>query len=559
VKIQRTIIYVKRLRQIFTVLLKYGFGNIVERLNIEHNVFAKKILSYKLVNEKRLLNVPDPVKVRKICEELGPTFIKLGQLLSVRPDLVGEDIAGELEKLQDRVPAFSYAEAIKEIVRELGRPVEEAFLNFSHEPIASASLGQVYDARLSTGEEVIVKVLRPEVDGLITSDIEILEELAHLAEKYVEGSRNFNPSGMVHEFKQSIAREMDYTVEARNVERFRTMFKDNENVRIPRVYQDLSSRKILTMEKITGVKVSDTAALKTRIFNPEMVAKIGADAILKQVFEYGFFHADPHPGNFLVSGDHCVVFLDFGMTGRLSGPMKASLADILAGVVNRNIPGIREGFLSLGVSTGAVNTDALDMDLEDIVEDFYDKPLREINVGRKIMDMIIMVSRHSICLPPDIFLLSKALMTIEGVGRQLDPDFNMIEEAAPFLKSFQRQKYSPQKMAAELITFTAALARFTRDLPRDLSAILDKLKHGSLKVEFEHRGLEPLTFHIEKATNRIALSLLIAALVIGSSIIILSNVRPRIAGLSVIGMIGFIVAGLLGVWQIIVIIRSERQ
>ncbi|MHB9156207.1 MAG: ABC1 kinase family protein [Endomicrobiales bacterium] len=549
---------VRRIRQILRVLVKYGFGYFVERLNIDRGVLGKQIFRLKSLRRAEHLELSTPVRLRLALEELGPTFIKLGQVLSLRPDLVSSRVSRELEKLQDQVPGIGHEAIEAEVTREFGKELAELFSSFSPEPLACASLAQVHAARLPGGETVIVKVQRPGIAEVIETDIEILYELARLAVRYLEESRLFNPVAIVDEFRNTITRELDFLNESFNVDRFREHFKDAPTVYIPRVFHELTTKKVMVMEKVEGVKVTDIPGLMRAGLDLKQIAKNGADAILKQVFLYGVFHADPHPGNLLVLADNRVAFLDYGMVGRLSRAMKGRLGDILISVVRRDVPGIREAILALGRPETEVDLEKLDFDLEDFMERYYDKPLRELNIGQVTMNLLNIVSYYRVRLPPDLFLLSKVLITIESIGRTLDPDFNMVDQARPFVEELQRQRYAPRAVARELRAFARTLFRFTRALPRDLSVIFNKLKAGTLKVEFEHRGLERLGLQIDKASSRIAFSLIIAALLVGSSIIMQADRGPQYLGFPVLGLVCFVVAAIMGIWLAIVILSSGR-
>jgi ubiquinone biosynthesis protein len=539
------------------VLARYGFGYFLQRLNVEHSIVGEHLL--RLVPVRRdMLETPLPVRLRKALEELGPTFIKFGQILSLRADIVPRDVAAELEKLQDDVEPFPSYVAEFEVAKELKRPLGEMFSFFDPTPLASASLAQVHAARLHTGEDVVVKVQRPGIEELIATDVEILYYLAHLAVRYVDEARLFDPVGLVDEFKRLIAKEIDFVNEAYNVERFRLQFKDNDSVYIPRVFIGFTSRRVITLENVHGIKITDIEALLAAGLDRRQLARTGARAILSQVFTFGYFHADPHPGNILALSGSRVAFLDFGMVGRLSYEMKGHLADILVNLIHRNIPEMREAFLAVGRAEENINIGELDLDLEDFVYRYYNRSLRDIDIGQAFTSLLHIVSSHRIHLPPDLFLLSKVLVTIDGIGRKLDEDFNMAEEARPFVDELQLRRYSPVRIAQSLRRFAASLARFARLFPRDMSVIFTKLKQGTLKVEFEHRGLEHLSMHIDRASNRITFGLIIAALVVGSSIVMHTNRGPQYAGYPLLGLIGFLVAGIFGLWLVITIVRSGK-
>jgi ubiquinone biosynthesis protein len=547
---------IRRARRILQVAVRYGFGYIIDRLHVEHSIIGRKILTSGTV---AIAEEPPAVRLRKLLEELGPTFIKFGQVLSMRSDILPAHYTQELARLQDEVSPFE-CDAVERIIEsELGAPVHELFRSFALHPKASASLAQVHEARLASGEDVVVKVQRPGIEETITSDIEILYELAHLAHRYIEETRLFNPEGIVDEFKRTILREIDFTIEAANIDRFRENFRGDEGVCIPRVFHRFVSRRVLALENVTGIKITEAGELAAAGLDTRQIARNGADALLKQVFLHGLFHADPHAGNIFVGPNNRIIFLDFGMVGHISEQMRADLSDMLIGFINRDVSSVRDAFIALGAAGENVDTVELDAELEDFVYRYHNRPLKELNMGRLLLNMMRIVVRHRIRLPPDLFLLSKVLITIDGIGRKLDNDFNLVEQARPFVQELQRRKFSAPAIARDARNFAKSLFRFTRALPRDLSVIFGKLKQGTLKVEFEHRGLEGLTTQIDKASSRISLSLITAALIIGSSIITHANFGVRYLGYPVLGLVGFMAAGIMGVWLIVVIISTGRM
>ena len=539
-----------RLRQILQALAVYGFGRFAARLGIERRFVRGP------QEKSEFKAMPDAVRLRLMLEELGPTFIKFGQMLSMRPDLLPYDVITELEKLQDQAPPFDYAIVREEISRGLGRPVEELFRSFAPEPLACASLSQVHGAELFSGERVIVKVQRPGIERIIRDDIDILSRLARLYTRYFPRPLPFNPAGLVAEFESAITREIDFTNEADAMEKFRRQFSGDETVVIPRIYRAFSGKRVVTMERISGIKISDTAAMEKAGLDRSRIAYNGAGAVLCQIFLNGFFHADPHPGNMLVVDGNRVAFIDFGMVGRLTREMRDKLADMLIFIVRKNIPELRESFLALGTAAKPVNNPLFDYDLEDFVERYHGRPLKEINPGRALSGLFNTAARHSLVFPSDLLLLCKALITAEEVARKLDPDFNMTARAAPFIERVREERYSARAVISGGRRLAASLLRFAGMLPRELGAILLKIKQGTLKIEFEHLGLEHLTDEIDRASNRLSFSLIIAGLTVSSSVIVHANRGPTYFGLPVLGLAGYVAAFVLGIWLIISIIRS---
>lgn len=554
----RKIRNIKRLQQILQILGKYGFGYIIDRLNIERNLIGRKLINLAATKKIDLFDIPVPVRMRKMLEELGPTFIKFGQMLSTRPDLIPLEFCKELEKLQDKVPPFPYEKVEKQIMEELKSPIDRIFSSFSLSPIAAASLSQVHLAQLETGEKLVVKVQRPEIKKTITADLNILNVLAQLIERHIEESRLYNPIEMVDEFKKAILREIDFKIEARNIEKFRRNFKDDERVYIPEVMNDLSSKKILTMEQIEGIKVNNIEEILEAGLDRKQIAINGTDIILKQIFTHGFFHADPHPGNIFILKDKRIVFLDFGMVGRIDEETKSQISNILSAVIQQDVSAIIENFVSMGTIEEETDFKKLKLDLTDLLESYYEVPLKELQMNQFLPDIMNVISQNRIKIPPDLFLLSKALMTIEGVGKTLYPDFNATTQAKPFVKELAGQKYQPKTIAREIKNSAKELYKFTKILPKDLTLIFSKIKKGRLKIEFEHKGLESLISEMDRVSNRITFSVVIAALIVGSSIVIQADKGPLLFDFPVLGVIGFVIAGVMALWLAIAILRSGK-
>ena len=556
--IKHRISNIKRLNQILGVLVKYGFGYIVDRLHIEQSRIGRKLFSMRPVRKLNIFDLPEPVRIRRALEELGPTFIKFGQILSMRPDLIPIGLCLELEKLQDKISPFKYEKVEDQIKHAFKQPINEIFSQFSQKPQAAASLAQVHAAKLKNGTKVVVKVQRPGIEKTIKKDIRILHELAKLADKYVEEVRVYNPIGLIDEFKKSILKEIDFTREANNIRRFRRQFASDDMVYIPNVFPELSSRQILTVERIEGIKVSNNEEIDSAGLDRHKIAINGAKAVLKMVFKHGFFHADPHPGNIFVLSDNRVAFIDFGMVGRIHKSTKAQIANMLTGVVEHDASRITNACTAIGVVDEKSNIKELELDFEDFVDRYYVESLSKLKVGQFFMDLIDSVTRNRIKVPSDLFLLSKAFAIIEAVGEKLDPSFDMVALAKPFAEELVRQKYSPRKLVKEILNFSELFYNFAISLPKELTVIIDKVKRGRLRIEFEHKGLEHLTSELDKVSNRIAFSVIIAALIVGSSIVMQTNKGPLLFEFPVFGFVGYIIAGIMGLWLAIAILRSGK-
>ena len=549
---------VNRLRHILHIFAKHGFGYIVDRLGIDQHLVGRKIIRMASVKRQNVFDIPVSVRIRKMMEELGPTFIKLGQILSTRPDLIPLEFCQELEKLQNEVPAFAYKKVKERIEKEFKKPIEQLFQDFSAEPIAAASLSQVHLAESISGEKLAVKVQRPDTGKIIRADLDILYMLALLAEKHIEESRIYNPTAVVDEFKKTILKEIDFSIEARNIDRFRRNFRDDNAVYVLKVFHHLSTKKVLTMERLEGIKASNVGEIDHLGLDRKQIAKNGADAILKQIFVRGFFHADPHPGNIFILKDSRIAFVDFGMVGHIDTETRGQFSDILVSVIQRDAKGIIETFVSMGAVEEDSGVKKLSLDLTDFIESYYEIPLKELRMDQFLPDLVNIISQNQIKVPPDFFLLSKALVTIEGVGKKLYPDFNAVSQAKPFVKKLVNERYSTKNIIRGLKGFLNGLYILTNLLPRELTLILNKIKKGTLRIEFEHKGLEDLISQMDKISNRLAFSLVIAALIIGSSIVLQINKGPMLFDFPILGVVGFIAAGIMGLWLAIIILRSGK-
>ncbi|MCD6330463.1 MAG: AarF/ABC1/UbiB kinase family protein [Candidatus Cloacimonetes bacterium] len=556
--IGRTYRHINRYREIITILFKHGFGDLVTSSQIEKYLdFGKKFIPRKKVTKTTSLSRWE--RIRMVLEELGPTFIKFGQIMSNRPDILPEPLLIELEKLQDSVPPMPNEEAEKMIEQELGKPISELFKNIDTNPIASASIAQVYQAELFSGEKVAIKVQRTGIQKIIETDLEIMFHLSLLMEKHIAEMQILNPVEMVREFERSIHKEIDFNIEASHIERFARNFQTDLSIYIPEVYKDYSTKKILTMEFIDGIKVSNLKSLREADSDPLLVASRGCNLILKQIFEHGFFHADPHPGNILILKDNIICFLDFGMMGTLLPKHQDYLGNIIVGVVSKDSKKITETLLRLTGTYNIENRDQLEYRVSELVNQYAYIPLKEIKIGELLNKLFRMLIDFKLRLPSDFYLLSKALITIEGVGTKLDPDFDMVSHIEPFAKNLLKKRMDPVKLAKDLYSSIAEFRLLIKDLPFEIREIIRQIKTGKLKVEFEHKGLEPMLIKHDQISNRIAFAIVLAALIIGSSLIVLSKIPPLWNEVPIIGIVGFVGAGIMGFWLLISILRHGRM
>ncbi len=550
--------HIKRYRDIVTVLVKHGFGNLITNSNLLRHVDLGKKLHKRQADEK-IGTYSRWKRIRLALVELGPTFVKAGQIMSNRPDLLPQKLIVELEKLQDLVASFPTAEARSLIEEELGATIPSLFREFTDIPIASASIAQVHKAVLLSGEEVVIKVQRPGIKQVIEIDVEIMLHIASLMERHLHGMDIINPVGIIREFERTIKKEIDFTVEAMHVSRFSRNFQADPTIYVPKVHRDLSTKKILTMEFVDGIKISNVNALIEAGNDPKAIASRGADLVLKQIFEHGFFHADPHAGNIMVLDNNIICFLDFGMMGNLLSRHKECLDNIVIGIDNRDGKRIIRAILQLSGIRHIENTDRLEHELTDMIDEYYDQPLKDINMGELLTSFFELVVAHKVKLPPNMYLLVKALITIEGVGRGIDPTFDMMSRVKPFARKLLRDRLSARKLAKDVYLSASEFALLARDLPSEIREIIEQIKLGEIKIEFEHKGLEPVLNKGDQVSNRIALSILLAALIVGSALIVLSKTPPMWRGIPLVGVIGFSGAGIMGFWLLISILRHGRM
>ncbi len=544
--IQRRLKSIGRFRSIAVVLAKYGFGEILGRIHLPHRM--------TLIGKRSVIKAGAPERLVMALEELGPTFIKFGQILSTRSYLLPSGYAAALTRLQDEVSPFPIEDVRRTVEQELGKPPEGLFASFDEHPFASASIAQVHRATLPSGEAVVVKVRRPGVRETLELDIMILHELAELLETYVPESRRYDPKGIVREFERTSRREIDFTAEAANLDVFRHNFADVPDIHIPVVYRKLSTEKVLTTEYIDGIKISNVDELKRADLDLPTVARLGARAVLKQVFEDGLFHADPHPGNLFVMPDGKIAVVDFGIVGRLTRQEIDDLTEFFIAVVK----GDGERLL---VAVERMNVLPDDVDRRSALEDamlFLDKyktqDLGDRNMKQMFQEVIYFMRRYRVRVKTELLLLSKALGTYEDVGRKLDPDFNMIEEFRPYVEKMIRKKYGIGSLfkgrnLGELISNLSSI-------PSDLANIMALARKGKLKIEFEHLGLEQVTSQIERSGNRLSFSMIIAALVVASSLIlVLGRGAFTERGLAIAG---FALSAVVAGWLLFSMIRSGR-
>ncbi len=548
--IDRKLKNIRRIRQILGVFARYGFKDVVNRLPIDRRLLPHKIRTV-------LLKQSRAVRFRLALEELGPTFVKFGQFLSVRADILPRDFVYELSKLQDEVAPLPYEQIRKVVEDELKAPIETLFCAFDKEPIASASLSQVHRAILKEGCEIVVKIQRPFVSGKIDTDLSIMETIAGWIEREIREAREYEPLAKVRGIGKNLKSELNFINEGRAIDQFRTNFEDDKFILIPKVYWNLSTSRILTLEYIEGIKITDSDVPEKTGLSRKDLSLIVIDSIFRQIFIHRFFHADPHPGNILVTTEGKIALLDFGLTGNLDDELIESLTLLLVSVINKDIGRIIDVFIELNVVDEEMDMRELKSDLRRFINRYYGVPLARIEVKNVVDEAFEISRRYRMKFPEDLLLLTKTLSTVEGIAHQLDPEFDIIEHLKPYVKQLLERKYNPKRLVKVATEIFTAYSILLKNFPGDIVPILKKIRQGKLKVEFEHKGLDNLISQGERSTNRLSFSLIIAALIIGSSLIMQTEKGPLLLGFPVLGLLGFLVAGILGIRLVIAMMRAK--
>lgn len=546
-----------RLHDLATILIRYGFGDMVRRMGLVHLMErAGKALHWKYAQEQPHLEPPE--RVRRAMEDMGPTFIKLGQILATRVDLFSPEWIKEFEKLQDRVPPLPF-EAIRiQLEEDLGLPVDEIFNYLEKQPLAAASIAQVHRAQLKDGTDVVVKIRRPMIRKTIDADLRLLDRLAKLAEREVTEMRRYRPRDIVHQFNQSLRRELDLAAECRNAERLAANFEDDPNIVIPKVYWEWVSEGVNVQQYIEGIQGRDFSALEQAGLDRKILATAGAKAVLRMVLVAGLFHADPHPGNIIYLPNNRIAFLDFGMIGRLSEFRRHQVVDLLHAMVERDANTVVD-VLSDWAGDSIFDTETLTTEVDALIDTYHGVPLKRLNISDMLADLAALLRDHHLSLPPDLTMLFKALITLEGMGRQLDPDFDLVSETAPFLRQVAIDRYKPDVWLKRSRRNLVELADILSGLPRDLRRLIKAIRGGALRINIDLTQLEQFGRQIDNAASRLTVGLITASLIIGSSIVMTVGGGPTIMGLPLLGFLGFTSAAIGGIWILVSIWRGSHN
>lgn len=538
--------HLNRSRQIASVLLVHGWD------------FLRSGEDCKLRKTPSALS--RPAHLRLALEELGTTFIKLGQILSTRADLLPPEYLAELTKLQDSAPPVPFEAIQKVLVAELGQPIEKVFAQFNPKPLAAASIGQVHSAILWDGSEVVVKIRRPGVVEQVNEDLEILKELAATASRHLEFADKYDLAGLVEEFSQTLRSELDYIREGHSAERFATNFADDPFIHVPRVFWEVTTARVLTLERISGIKINDLDALDKQGTDRRWLANYAASVVLKMVCDDGFFHADPHPGNFFIEPNGTIGLIDFGMVGVLDKGTQESLADLLIAINHLDAERLIDVFLDLGVTRKRIDRALIRCDIERLLSTYWGLPLGELKVAALLNDVYTVMRRHQLHLPPNLALLLKTVIMIEGVGVNLDPEFHLTESLTPYTERLVLRRYSPAKWVRDLGRASLDLAKLGMNMPQHLRRIVSAAEDGNLQVGMRPEGFDPVIDRLERIANRIVLGVIAAAFINGLAVLVSVYKPPgwdRWAW--AVFAFGFASALLLGVYLAWTILRPKHM
>jgi ubiquinone biosynthesis protein len=546
-----------RAQDVATVLIRYGFGGIVHALGVGRALERLgKTLHWQSVEEYATLDTPQ--RVRRVLEDLGPTFIKMGQILATRLDLFPPPYIVEFEKLLDEVPSLPFDELIPQLQEDIGGEVEDVFLSIDREPLAAASLAQVHRAVLKDGTQVILKIRRPGIRRIIEADLRLLNRVVEVIESDVPELRRYHPREIFRQFSQSLRAELDFAAEGRNAERVAGNLADNKDIKIASIYWELTGERLNVQEYIPGIPGRDLVALNQAGLDKKLLAERGAKAVLKMIMEDGFFHADPHPGNVFYLPDNRLAFIDFGMMGRLTEERREQVITFLYGMVHRmplKVVEILEDW------SGVIKTDeqALAIEIDAFVDQYSSRSLKDLSLQMMLGDLLAILRDHNLTLPPDLALLVKAYVTLDGFGRHIDPDFNTLVFAAPYLQQLMTDRYRPEVMAKRGWRNLVGIVDLVSAFPKELHQLLRASRKGAIQVDFNVKGIGPYVDKIDVAISRLTMGIVTSALIIGTSIIMTVKGESAVFSLPVLGFLGYVFAFLGGLWLLFSIWRSNKR
>ena len=546
-----------RMQDIAAVLIRYGFGDLVRRIGMAGALErAGKALHWKKAEELARLRPPE--RIRRILEELGPTFVKLGQVLATRVDVFGPEWLNEFRKLQDHAPPVEWEQIHAQLTEDLGEAPEAVFDWIDPEPLAAASLAQVHRARLSDGSDVILKVRRPGIRPVVEADLRLLQRLAEIVENETDELERYRPNLLVRQFSASLRRELDFAAECRNAERISRDFAERDELVVPDIYWQWSGERLNVQSHLEGISGGDLEAVDAAGLDRQAIAGAGTRIILRMILENGFFHADPHPGNIKYLPDNRIGLMDFGMVGRLSEERRHEVAELLYGLVSRDPDLVATTLIDWSESKDTVS-DALRDDINEFIDHYHGVPLEKLDMGEMIGEITGVLRSHHLVLPADLVLMLKAFITMEGMGRSLDPGFDMASEAAPIIEEVLKAYYSPLNMARRMQQGLAESLKMLGSLPGDLSRLMRAIRRGRVEVHVDIQSLKEVGYRLDRAASRLTLGVVTAALIIGSAIVLNVQSDREAFGLPLFGLLGFIGAAMGGVWLLFSIWRSGRD
>ena len=548
-----------RTREILGILIKWGFEDLVINSTLRNLVPESTRIKW-IRDEKPVMEYTRYERIRMAAADLGPTFVKLAQILSNRPDIIPEGLVKEFEKLQDRVPPFEYELAKRIIEREINQKLEDVFEWLDEKPLASASIGQVHKAKLKTGELVVVKVQRPEVADIIDRDMQIIKDVVHRADRYLKKQGILQADEVVRTFERSILKELDYRNEARNIERFRSTYKHREDFYIPMVYREFSTDKILIMEFVEGCKITDMDQLRKWGIDPKVVVERGMDIYLTMIFEFGYFHGDPHPGNILVREDGVIILLDFGMIGQLMKKDKYAFAGIFISMARNDAKEMAANLIKLAIEHNITDMRQFVYDLNDLIEDYAYLDVSESSIQDVIQRLQKIMYEYHITVPGGIFIVFRAFAILEGIGKKMHPEFKTYDFIKPYGMRLVTEQLKPENIAEEANSRFATFASFMNTVPAELRGIMQKTARGKLHFEIELQGYGYALKKWDSITNRLSITYIICALMIASSIALLANYPEEMKfyyGINRWSFIGYCIAGVLFMILLYTIVRRR--
>jgi len=546
----KTLAGLRRFKDIVMILMKYGFDDLIDRLEIPGIDLVRKI--HKVDHEMGTFE-----RIRCALEDLGPSFVKFGQIMSLRPDLLPPALIHELSKLQDEVAPVEFLQIKDTVEKNIVGSLQETFTIFDAAPLAAASISQVHRGVLSgDGRITSIKVQRPGIRSKIKADLDILAAIANKLHDRVDDLKTYDLPNLVRVTRRNLLRELDFKREARNMKIAKSYAGEHSEIYIPEVYEEYCTERLLVMEYVQGTKLKnlDTTALT----DPESTAKQGLKAAIKQILEDGFFHADPHPGNLLITGDERICLMDWGMTGRLSQRDRHEIIDLLKSVVDKDSEAMVHALLRIGSAEAAIDRRGLERELLDILDSYYAVPIKKMNIGQLLMAITELLRTYRLRLPPDLVIMIKALVTAEGTARLIYPDLDVVSEAKDYISTLALERFKPESLWRSFRFSLSQFLSLQQEVPTRIVQILSKADRGGLTLGFRHENLAGFMKTLDNITNRLTFGIIIGAMIIGSSMIITTGIGPLLFGFPALGVIGYLISGLLGLWLVFNIIRKRK-